>query len=258
MVMAPHKTGSATAQITEIFPSIQGEGAFVGRRQLFVRLSGCDVGCRFCDTPDSLQHGATYRIARPGPGGELQATTARNPVSAKALRKLIEEFWQHHGPFQAIAVTGGEPLEQADFLSELLPGLEFPVLLETAGTLPDALERVIDHLEIVSMDLKLPSVARVSDCLEEHRRFLRIATQKDVYVKVVVNQNVDQGEWDRALAMVAEVAPAIPFFVQPETDRSFGLRADFALLTELAARASRAGLTDVRILPQIHPLLGAP
>jgi organic radical activating enzyme len=225
---------------------------------LFVRLAGCTIGCRFCDTPDSLRPGAAYRVLRPGPGGELVATSASNPIGAASLDDLIAEFVREHGPFQALAVTGGEPLEQVEFLEDWLPGVELPVLLETAGTLPEALARVIDQVEIVSMDIKLPSVARVPDQFEAHRRFLRIAARKDAYVKVVVNRRVDRAEWDLATALVAEVAPGTPFFIQPETDRSGGPRVGFALLSELAARAARAGLEDVRILPQIHPFLGAP
>ena len=53
---------------------------------------------------------------------------------------------------------GGEPLLHSAFLSELIPMINAPVMLETNGTLPDRLERVIDLIDIISMDIKLPQM----------------------------------------------------------------------------------------------------
>lgn len=242
-------------RLSELFCSCQGEGPHVGRRHVFVRLAGCTVGCRFCDTPDSL---------RPGEGFVLKGQAAdtrhfANPIEAEAAAALILDLVDANRPVHAVSITGGEPLEQPAFLGELLPRLRGVVrLLETAGTLPDELARVIDEVDIVSMDLKLPSVARVRDCFDAHRRFLDIARRSDVYVKVVVNDRVSPVDWQRAVGIVAEVDAAIPFIVQPETDRSGALRADFARLQEFARLATAAGLLDVRVIPQVHKFLDAP
>ncbi|MBI4878212.1 MAG: 7-carboxy-7-deazaguanine synthase QueE [Planctomycetes bacterium] len=190
------------------------------------------------------------------PGGVSQ--TLANPLPPPRAAQVIADLAARCGPFHAVAITGGEPLEQEAFLAALLPRLSLPVLLETAGTLPEALAGVIDRVSVVSMDLKLPSVARIAPCFDLHRRFLEIALARVVYVKVVVNEQVDAAEWREAAHLVAAVAPAIPFIVQPETDRRGRCRPDFARLFALAAEASAAGLADVRVLPQVHKILGAP
>ncbi len=254
MTLHDPKDPAAAGWLDEIFPSFQGEGIHAGRRQLFLRLAGCGLGCRFCDTPRALRRGAACSVRAPGAAAE----SLLNPLLPERAARVIADLASRSGPCHALAVTGGEPLEQEAFLAALLPLLCLPVLLETAGTLPEALARVIGQVRVVSMDLKLPSVAGIAPCFELHRRFLEIARTREVYVKVVVNAQVDAAEWRAAARLVAEVAPAIPFIVQPETDRRGRCRVDFERLFALAAEASAAGLADVRVLPQVHKMLGAP
>ncbi len=255
MISTGHSSSVATGRLAEVFSTYQGEGPYVGRRHLFVRLAGCTIGCRFCDTPDALRAGAAYEVR----SADGACRVGENPVEADAAGALIEDALRASGPYHAVSITGGEPLEQVEFLGALLPRIvAAPVLLETAGTLPDALAGVIDHVAIVSMDVKLPSVARTRPCFAEHRRFLEIARRRDVYVKVVVDAGVDRDEWRAAARLVADVAPQTPFIVQPRTGRDGRLRASFELLDELARAALAVGLSDVRVLPQVHKFLEAP
>lgn len=251
-------------RLSEIFVSFQGEGPHVGKRQIFLRLAGCEVGCRFCDTPDALRGGAKYAV-RAVPSTIASAGRVEsihdNPVAASIAAERVHGLAETFGPIHAVSITGGEPLEQVEFLDALLPRLQpLPVLLETAGCHPDALERVVRHVAIVSMDLKLPSVARIAPQWDAHERFLAIATATaaEVYVKVVVNPTLDAAEFDRAVAIVAARAPGIPFVIQPETDRRRVVTCGFDLLFDLAARANRGGLKDVRVLSQVHKHLTAP
>src|SRR6476620_8725923 len=48
--------------LSEIFVSFQGEGLYTGRRQLFLRLSGCHMRCRYCDTPGSLERSSHFQV----------------------------------------------------------------------------------------------------------------------------------------------------------------------------------------------------
>ncbi|MBL8768941.1 MAG: 7-carboxy-7-deazaguanine synthase QueE [Planctomycetes bacterium] len=247
-------TATRTGVLSEVFCTFQGEGPHVGKRHLFVRLGGCSVGCRFCDTPDALRPGQGYAVRIPG----LEVVRP-NPIEPEAAVALVRDAVSRVCALHAVSVTGGEPLEQVDFLEPFLAGLApLPVLLETAGTLPDALARVIDSVAIVSMDFKLPSVAHTAPSLDAHRRFLRLARRREVYVKVVVNDRLDAAEWDDAVRLLLDEAPDVPFIVQPETRRNGSLATTFSALAALADRATRLGLTDVRVIPQVHKFLGAP
>jgi organic radical activating enzyme len=248
------RTNTSAGRLAEVFVTFQGEGPTVGQRQVFVRLAGCAVGCGFCDTPDALQAGAGFAVHRAG-----RRETRDNPVEAADVAALVHALAAEDGGVRAVAVTGGEPLEQPAFLGRLLPLLApLPVLLETAGLHPAALERVIDHVWLVSMDLKLPSVAGTRDAFAVHRRFLAIARRRAVVVKVVVSDATDAGEWRAAVELVKEADPRLPFVVQPETRPDGRLAASFAKVEELATIAAAAGLADVRVIPQVHKFLGAP
>ena len=64
------------APVMEVFASIQGEGRYAGEPQVFVRLHGCPLRCRYCDTPGSWDPGGTRaRVALPG-------ATRREPALA--------------------------------------------------------------------------------------------------------------------------------------------------------------------------------
>ncbi|HXQ24039.1 MAG TPA: hypothetical protein VN812_20325, partial [Candidatus Acidoferrales bacterium] len=85
--------------LSEIFASFQGEGAHVGRRHLFVRLAGCNMRCRYCDTPDSLERTAGYTIYDGGTPPALRS----NPVSTDDLVALVGSILKHEAPIDAIA-----------------------------------------------------------------------------------------------------------------------------------------------------------
>jgi pyruvate-formate lyase-activating enzyme len=75
------------------------------------------------------------------------------------LDRLVAERAALEPQLHALALTGGEPLAQADFIAAWLPArrVRTPVLLETAATLSSQLERVLPWIDIVSADIKLPS-----------------------------------------------------------------------------------------------------
>jgi organic radical activating enzyme len=247
---------SRTGHVSEIFLSVQGEGAHVGRRHLFVRFGGCPLRCRYCDTPASLVPTASCRIGwHPGPRG-----SCANPLSVDALDALVAEGAAREGRIHALALTGGEPLAQAQFLAGWLPSrsTRLPVLLETAATLPAQLERVIRWIDIVSADIKLPSNSAQPPAWAEHAACLRMSRGREVYVKLLVDETTEPGELDAGAALVADVDDAIPVFLQPITDNADGtLRIRPGTLEAFYQRLARRGL-DVRIVPQTHKMLGLP
>lgn len=104
-------------QVTEIFFSIQGEGSRAGRPCVFVRFTGCDLRCAYCDTAYAFHGG------RPMSRGEILAEVARHPG-------------------RLVCLTGGEPLLQKELpaLAQDLLDRGYEVAVETHGQLPlDAL-----------------------------------------------------------------------------------------------------------------------
>jgi len=112
--------------INEIFHSIQGESTFAGQPCVFVRLTACDLRCRWCDTPYAFHEGRKMSVD-----------------------EVVAEVEAYGCPI--VEVTGGEPLLQADVfpLMQRLVDAGKTVLLETGGhrsiaAVPPAVIRVVD------------------------------------------------------------------------------------------------------------------
>lgn len=247
----------ASGNLFEISSAIQGEGLLVGERQIFVRFLGCNLSCRFCDTPASKGKDRYCRIERrPGFRDFLRA---KNPVG---VDKVIEamDFLKGWGDLHhSVSLTGGEPLLQPDFLGSLareLHRMGWKIYLETNGTLPTHLEGCIDLIDIISMDWKLPSSTGQRDYSREHLGFLRVAKDKGVFVKAVITSETKPIEVERALWMIERTDADIPLVLQPVTPHgSVRKRPSPAFLLQLQSIA-KSRLRNVRVIPQTHKLMG--
>jgi 7-carboxy-7-deazaguanine synthase len=253
-----------TGHLSEMFCSLQGEGLFVGERQLFVRTAGCAATCSWCDTVYSKVR--TPRFVTHSDNGDDKRWRP-NPV---AIADAVEDVAAFAAANQVdnVSITGGEPLEQAEFVAALareLRGRGLRIHLETAGLHGEALRAVIDHVDVVAMDVKLPSATGV-DHWKDHRGFLEtIRANPDparvVFVKVVVDLNASVAEVEQAAKLVAEFDRGIAMIIQPESEALFGRGAtreqSRALLDLVAsgARAAGAHLDTVRVIPQTHKVL---
>ena len=239
--------------LSEVFVSFQGEGAHVGRRHLFVRLAGCNIRCRYCDTPDSLERTATYTVSESKRPPEVR----NNPVAAGELSVIVRQLLANDAPIDAIALTGGEPLTQSEFLASFLEAGRFrtPVLLETNGILPRRLRDVLSLVDIISMDIKLPSNTGEGELWDAHAQFLELARTKDLYVKVLVDEGTLSAEVERAARMLAAVSPTVPAFLQPIVGASGDSTISAERLADLY-RIAWQSLPAVRVLPQTHKQLG--
>lgn len=120
-----------TLDVCEVFASIQGESTFAGRPCAFVRLSGCNLRCAWCDTSYAWENGQT-----------------------RPLDALVEEVRNFGLPL--IEITGGEPLLQpaTPALAQRLLDHGLTVLIETNGSLPIS---AVPPQAIVIVDMKGPS-----------------------------------------------------------------------------------------------------
>lgn len=246
----------AGAVLDEVFVSLQGEGGAVGELQLFLRMGGCPLRCRYCDTPRSWKARPVFDLHL----GE-RVESRPNPVSTTGLEDALEEAAAACGLRARelpLAVTGGEPLLQVDFLASWLPAWPAPVLLETAGVRPEALARLLPHVARVSLDWKLASTLRPGD--EEPAPAACAALLREAgvpgWVKVVVTGEVADSELAAALAELARVAPGVQVWLQPVTPVPGGPPPPSgARLLAWCRRHHRLPL-DLRVLPQVHPVLG--
>lgn len=238
------------AKLVEVFSSIQGEGLRVGERQTFIRFQGCDLKCRWCDTPENFTYQSQYRVETEPFSGVWEKFS--NPASVEDLKVWIQKFSD-----PMVSLTGGEPLQQLEFLQELLAEEESLFLLETSGVLPEALEKVVAKIHTVSMDIKLPSSAQTGEFWKEHEAFLKIAQlAPELYVKIVLTQTTDVADLHKALNLVKSVSEEITVILQPASQtRAFKASPTMATLAELSQSASQI-YPRLRVIPQTHKFLG--
>ncbi len=250
-----------SAVLNEIFASIQGEGPWVGERHIFVRFQGCDLRCRYCDTPASA---ALSVAGSDGTFFNAQATSTaspimehqNNPVSPSRLTELCSRL-AVPGPSRAtISLTGGEPLLQHLFLAEWLPAVKvrFRIFLETGGVRADAIYVLRELIDVVSMDFKLPSATGLGPLWNEHDRFLQAAGNAAVIVKAVVTCDTSLEDIFASARLIARRNDAIPLVLQPA---SGSLQPDAGMLVNFQ-NAALSIIPDVRVIPQVHKLLNVP
>ena len=237
--------------IIEIFSSIQGEGKYVGCRQVFLRLEGCNLACRYCDTEN--QSGSHPVCQVENSAGSRAFTEWKNPMSSEDVCRILGKMLREI-PHQAVSFTGGEPLLHSAFLHSVAKNLKTKVFLETNGTLWEALEKVIEDIDIISMDIKFPSAVG-KDLWESHGRFLEIACKKDLYVKLVISAETEEEEFRQAIRLVKEIAPETLLIIQPVTPWGGCQAASPKKILDFHAYALEQ-LREVRVIPQTHKMIG--
>lgn len=257
-------TALDSANVFNVFASVQGEGLYLGFPQIFVRFTGCNIRCSYCDTADALLPQSIARIEQTPFSGNLKLIP--NPISTEILVKSVKHLNDSFTGFHSISITGGEPLMCAGFLKKLLPLLRhtgLQILLETNGTLPEQLEKIIEYVDIVSMDIKIPcDIQKGQIEWEKTERFFQIASRRKCYVKIIVSNQVlpklDE-EFVMACDIISKINPKIPVVIQPafyETNHQKNYT--FPSLTRLLQVYCffKEKINDVRIIPQMHKLLG--
>lgn len=214
-------------QVKEIFTSIQGEGPYVGYKQLFIRLCGCNLKCSYCDTEFGTDNSKEYSI-----------------------QELID-ICNKNTDCHSISLTGGEPLLHNDFIKEFGDKCNLPIYLETNGTLPDKLKDVIDYITYISADIKLPSATGLKPMWEEHEDFFDISSQKKSFAKVVFDKNINDFEIHKISHLCKKYN--IELILQPMMrDKLPIVNSDF--MQEVLNKCLKIH-TKTRLIPQVHKFI---
>jgi organic radical activating enzyme len=221
-------------KINEIFPSIQGEGPVVGYKQLFIRFCYCNLNCAYCDT---------------------EFLTGKEYTPGELYEKITQEY--NLQTFHSISLTGGEPLLQADFLEEFLEIYcahkkeATPVMyLETNATLVQNLERIKQHIDIISADIKLNSSTGL-DTIELHRKFFQECKGIETFAKIVFDENITNDEIENCCKLAKEFS--IPLILQPKMiENKMAVSSDFcnSILEKFSKKYK-----NTRLIPQVHKFL---
>ena len=171
-------------EVTEIYKSVQGESTYMGLPCVFIRLTGCNLRCVWCDTAHAFHDGEKLSI-----------------------HQIIDKVKLYD--IKLVEITGGEPLLQKEVfpLMESLLKNEFKVMLETSGSL--AINNVPAKV-IKIIDLKCPGSGEENKNLWENRNHLTPTDE----IKFVIADKADY-EWSKKVLQDYELDKKVPVLFSP-------------------------------------------
>ena len=171
-------------KINEIFYSIQGEGRWTGLPNIFIRVTGCNLRCSFCDTKYAYFDGKEMPI--------------------EDIMKDVSKY-----PCKKVCITGGEPLLQEQTI-ELIDSLikeKYHISIETNGS--KSLKNIVNKKNLmISMDIKCPS-----SNMNEKMKFdnISLLREKDQLKFVIKNKD----DYEYAKKIIKKYKPICPIYFQP-------------------------------------------
>ncbi len=159
---APDQRDPRSLPVSEFFVSVQGEGVRTGVPSAFIRLSGCNLRCRWCDTPHA-SWSPEFITAAPAlaPDLALALAPAVAPLAPGApldgsrvpIGRLVQ--WAVDARVDDVILTGGEPMlfDAVEPLTQALRRAGLRITIETAGTIARAPERLACDLMSISPKL---------------------------------------------------------------------------------------------------------
>jgi organic radical activating enzyme len=240
-------------RINEIFTSIEGEGIYIGTKTLFVRLAGCPLRCFYCDTPYalSMSNGKDYSIE-------------------DALHMIKATLGNSRNVFK-VNFTGGEPLLQhlaLYRLAELIKSeMGLRTYLESSCFDAERFAYLLPLIDICKVEFKLKDANAVADSnhytilLNNALRCLKYAIEnsKVTYIKVVASKLSKREELEELAEMIFGSMK-----VRKEDIRGFVLQPVHGInepsLEHMLSLydAVYPYYEDVRIIPQLHKVMGIP
>jgi organic radical activating enzyme len=234
-------------RLFEIFTSLEGEGILYGTKTLFVRLAGCPFTCFYCDTKESLpfDSGKEYDL--------------------KEACALIDEHLE--GKTYKVNFTGGDPLIQAEAVAEMAKYVQtkhIPTYLESSCFDAKKFAHVLPYIDFVKIELKTQDSEFVdtkhySTLLENALQCLdsAIKSKKSTYIKIVVSAKTELESFESLVKQIFKI-------VEPKDLKGFIIQPTYGIAEPtLQKLLSFYDLvyqfySEVRVVPQLHKLIGAP
>lgn len=220
----------------EIFRSLQGEGRSIGRPRTFIRLSGCNLHCAWCDTPHTWNwEGTPWAHVRDRPEAPYKFSKR-----AETMSLTVDEVAAAAAalPAEGVVITGGEPLVQPRGLALLIPRLlasnpALKVEIETNGTIapsPDLAERV----DLFMVSPKLPHAGNMDGIAIKPSALAAFASLETAYFKFVARTGEDLAEVAR-LAHRFGISPSRIYIMAEGTDSDTVTRVGASLVDPIIA-----------------------
>jgi 7-carboxy-7-deazaguanine synthase len=171
-------------KINEIFYSIQGEGNWTGKPNIFIRTSGCNLRCSYCDTK-----------------------YAYDSYKEMSIIEILDEINKYN--CKNICITGGEPLIQKDLIilvKELLEN-KYKICIETNGSV-EIKQFSFDKSIIISLDVKCPSSNMTEKMLFDNIDYMK----KNDQLKFVIKNKID---YEYAKNFILSNKINCPIYFQP-------------------------------------------
>ena len=234
-------------RIFEVFTSVEGEGILYGTKTLFVRLAGCPFSCFYCDTKESLPLDS---------GNEYSIDDANQFIDQKLQNQTYK-----------VNFTGGDPLIQHEAVALLAKNIQnkkIPTYLESSCFDIDRFNHVLPFIDIVKIEFKTKDsdfidsqhyeklISHTMKCLQSS-----VNAKKITYIKIVVSSKTQPKDFKK---LINEIFTIISnddidgFIIQP----TYGVsEPSLDLLLNLYDLVYPFYI-DVKVVPQLHKLLGAP
>lgn len=204
-------------QQAEIFYSIQGEGPKIGRPSIFIRLSGCNLSCYWCDTPYTW-----HFIGQTNAHQSAKQYHQHQEQMSFDISQLIDSIKVY--PCNSLVITGGEPMIQQKAITAFLQSLaqketkRYQVDIETSATI----KPTADFEQVVSRFVCAPKLANAR--MPEKRRLrtspLSWFAQSDkAYFKFVIAQPIDIDEVN-LIVQKFSIDPARVYLMAEAVDES--------------------------------------
>jgi organic radical activating enzyme len=234
-------------RLFEIFTSVEGEGILFGTKTLFVRLAGCPFTCFYCDTKEALPMDS---------GKEYTLTEACNLIDKKLEDKTYK-----------VNFTGGEPLVQYEAVSEMAKHVKtknIPTYLESSCYDSEKFSKVLPFIDYAKIEFKTSEAEFVDKehysklilnaikCLKE-----AIASKKITYIKIVVSSKTESESFKELIKLIFKN-------VTKDNLEGFTIQPTFGIAEpNLEQLLNFYDLVfpyyhEVRVVPQLHKLIGAP